>query len=59
MKFIKSLKGEDDGTTDDPMLKPKKRSPLPFTPGSKSQFGLPTSDKSMLKKTLKTRPPKG
>lgn len=58
MKFIKSLKGEDDGTADDVMRKPKK-SPPPFTPGSKSQFGLPTSDKSMLKKTLKTRPPKG
>jgi hypothetical protein len=59
MKFIKSLKGEDDGTADDPMLKAKKRPPPPFTPGSKSQFGLPTSDKLTLKKPMKMRPPKG
>ena len=58
MKIPKPMMGEDDGTTDGPLMKSKKRPP-PFTPGSKSQFNLPTSDKSMLKKTMKTRPVKG
>jgi len=59
MKFIKSLKGEDDGTTDGPMLKAKfgkNRAPFvsdkPPMPADKGQFNLPPSDR-LLKKSKK------
>jgi hypothetical protein len=55
MKFIKSLKGEDDGTTDDPVMKAKLGKPAfvsdkPPMPKDKGQFNLPPSDKLMKKK---------
>jgi hypothetical protein len=57
MKFIKSLKGEDDGTTDAPVMKAKlgKGKPAfvsdkPPMPKDKGQFNLPPSDR-LLKKS--------
>jgi len=59
MKFIKSLKGEDDGTTDDMVQKAKSGlGKLSFRPNQtqpvakgigKSQFGLPPTDRLMKK----------
>jgi hypothetical protein len=53
MKFIKSLKGEDDGTQD-PVQKKGKSFPSNTFPGhppgkDKGQFNLPPSDKLMKK----------
>jgi hypothetical protein len=57
MKFIKSLKGEDDGTTDDPVMKVKGKPPFvsdkPPMPKDKGQFNLPPSDKLMNKRKSK------
>ena len=53
MKFIKSLKGEDDGTTDDVMLKARLGKSKPPMPEDKGQFNLPPSDKLLNKKKSK------